>query len=49
MFREGMYVMYGGRVCVVDYIDEYGMFLRDVDRDEMIMVSVDDFDKVVDY
>lgn len=47
--KEGSYVLYAGRVCVVDYVDEYGAFFKDVDNDDMIFVSSDDFDKVKSY
>jgi len=49
MIREGQYVLYMGRVCVVDYVDEYGAFLKDVDNDDMIMVSSDNYDDVKEY
>lgn len=49
MIREGQYVLYMGRVCVVDYVDEYGAFLKDVDNDDMIMVSSDDYDDIKEY
>lgn len=49
MIREGQYVLYMGRVCVVDYVDEYGAFLKDVDNDDMIMVSSDDYNDVKEY
>lgn len=49
MIREGQYVLYMGRVCVVDYVDEYGAFLKDVDSDDMIMVSSDNYDDIKEY
>ena len=49
MIREGQYVLYMGRVCVVDYVDEYSAFLKDVDNDDMIMVSSDNYDDVKEY
>lgn len=49
MIREGQYVLYMGRVCIVDYVDEYGAFLKDVDNDDMIMVSSDNYDNVKEY
>lgn len=49
MIREGQYVLYMGRVCVVDYVDEYGAFLKDVDNDDMIMVSSDNYDDIKEY
>lgn len=49
MIREGQYVLYMGRVCIVDYVDEYGAFLKDVDNDDMIMVSSDDYDDIKEY
>lgn len=49
MITEGKYVLYAGRVCVVDYVDEYGAFLKDVDTDEMIMVSSDDYKDIREY
>lgn len=49
MIREGQYVLYMGRVCIVDYVDEYGAFLKDVDNDDMIMVSSDNYDDVKEY
>lgn len=49
MIRKGQYVLYMGRVCVVDYVDEYGAFLKDVDNDDMIMVSSDDYDDIKEY
>lgn len=49
MIREEQYVLYMGRVCVVDYVDEYGAFLKDVDNDDMIMVSSDNYDDVKEY
>lgn len=47
--REGMFVTYAGRVCVVDYVDEYGAFLKDIDNDEMIMVSSDEYYNIKEY
>lgn len=47
--REGMFVLYVGRVCIVDYADEYGAFLKDIDNDEMIMVPSGDYDRVKEY
>ena len=49
MIREGQYVLYMGRVCIVDYVDEYGAFLKDVDNDDMVMVSSDNYDDVKEY
>lgn len=49
MIREGQYVLYMGRVCVVDYVDEYGAFLKDVDNDDMIMVSSYNYDDIKEY
>ena len=49
MIREGQYVLYMGRVCIVDYVDEYGAFLKDVDNDDMIMVSSDNYDDIKEY
>lgn len=49
MIREGQYVLYMGRVCIVDYVDEYGAFLKDVDNDDMIMVSSDNYNDVKEY
>lgn len=49
MIREGQYVLYIGRVCIVDYVDEYGAFLKDVDNDDMIMVSSDNYNDVKEY
>lgn len=49
MIHEGQYVLYMGRVCVVDYVDEYGAFLKDVDNDDMIMVSSDNYDDIKEY
>lgn len=49
MIREGQYVLYMGRVCVVDYMDEYGAFLKDVDNDDMIMVSSYNYDDIKEY
>ena len=49
MIREGQYVLYMGRVCVVDYVDEYGAFLKDVDNNDMIMVSSDNYDDIKEY
>jgi len=47
MFKVNDYVRYGGRVCIVAYIDEYGLYLEDVDNDTSLLVGPDDFDKVV--
>ena len=47
MFKVNDYVRYQGRVCIVSYVDEYGLYLEDVDNDESLFVTADDFDKVV--
>lgn len=47
--KQGAFVLYAGRICVVDYVDEYCAFLKDTDTDDMIFVSSDDFDKVKSY
>ena len=47
MFNVNDYVRYQGRVCIVSYVDEYGLYLEDVDNDESLFVTADDFDKVV--
>ena len=47
MFMVKDYVRYQGRVCIVSYVDEYGLYLEDVDNDESLFVTADDFDKVV--
>ena len=47
MFKVNDYVRYQGRVCIIAYVDEYGLDLEDVDNDESLFVIADDFDKVV--
>lgn len=47
MFKVNDYVRYEGRVCIVAYIDKYGLYLEDVDNDTSLLVGPDDFDKVV--
>lgn len=47
MFKVNDYVRYQGRVCIVSYVDEYGLYLEDVDNDESLLVTADDFNKVV--
>ena len=49
MITFGRYVLYRGRVCIVDYVDEYGTFLKDFDNDDMIMVSSDNYDDIKEY
>lgn len=43
------YVLYEGRVLVVSYVDEYGIFAEDVDRDESVLIFPSEFDKVKPY
>lgn len=47
MFKVNDYVCYQGRVCIISYVDEYGLYLEDVDNDESLFVTADDFNKVV--
>jgi hypothetical protein len=47
MFKVNDYVRYQGRVCIVSYVDEYGLYLEDVDNDESLFVTADDFNKMV--
>lgn len=46
-FKVGEYVLYKGRVCIVSYIDEYGLFLEDTERDESLCVTLEDVAKEV--
>ena len=46
-FKVGEYVLYKGRICIVSHIDEYGLFLEDVERDESLCVTLEDAAKEV--
>ena len=46
-WKIGQYVKYQGRICIVSYVDEYGIFLEDVDNDESLCVTLDDAAKSI--
>ena len=46
-WKVGEYVKYQGRICIISYIDEYGLFLEDMDRDESLCVTREDAAKMV--
>ncbi len=49
MFKVNDYIRYQGRILVISYVDEYGIFAEDIDRDESILISPSEFDKVIPY
>ena len=46
-FKVGDYVKCQGRICVVSYVDEYGIFLEDMDSDESLCVNLEEAAKSV--
>lgn len=46
-WKVGEYVKYQGCICIISYIDEYGLFLEDMDRDESLCVTLEDAAKMV--
>lgn len=46
-WKVGEYVKYQGRICIVSYVDEYGLFLEDMDRDESLCVTLEDAAKMI--
>ncbi len=49
MFHVNEYIRYKGRVMVISYVDEYGIFAEDVDYDESVLILPDEFDEIVAF
>lgn len=49
MFQVGDYVRYHGRVWVVSHVDEYGLYVEDIDNDESCLILSDEFEDVTLY
>ena len=47
MFKVSDYIRYQGRVMVVSYVDEYGIFAEDVDFDESFLILPSEFGDIV--
>lgn len=49
MFQKGDYVRYEGRVWLVTYVDEYGLYVEDIDNDECSLILSDEYANVTVY
>lgn len=47
MFNVNDYIRYQGRVLIVTYVGDGGIFAEDVDWDESFFITPDEFDSVV--
>ena len=49
MFHVNEYIRYKGRVMIISYVDEHGIFAEDVDYDESFLILPDEFDEIVAF
>ncbi len=47
MFNVSDYIRYQGRVLIITYVCDSGIFAEDVDWDESLFITPDEFDSIV--